>query len=72
MSRRIRPTPDTVWPSAEVAAEVQERCHHAGDHDAPTVAAAYAHLLAHPVGTEAVIRRLRVLRRRTRDEKETP
>ena len=72
MTRRIRPTPDTVWPSAEVAAEVQDRCHHAGDYDAAAVAGAYLHLLAHPVGTEAVIRRLRVLRRLTRDEKETP
>ena len=61
--RRIKPTPDSVWPSATVAHEVAERLHHAGDYDGAAVAAAYAHLLAHPVGTEAVIRTLRRLRR---------
>ena len=61
--RRLRPTPDSVWPSAEVAAEVSERLHHAGDYDGASVAQAYLHLLAHPVGTEAVIKTLRALRR---------
>lgn len=65
----LRPTPDSVWPPSEVAHEVAERLHHAGDYDGAAVAAAYAHLLAHPVGTEAVIRTLRALRKLQRGDR---
>ncbi|MCP4244233.1 MAG: hypothetical protein GY772_27115 [bacterium] len=65
----------TVWPSVEAADGVVWRHHHSDppDYDASGVAGAYMHLVAHPAGTEAAIRKLRMLRRKWREsQKVTP
>jgi hypothetical protein len=55
----------SIWASAQVAEDVIERHHHATppDYDVSSVAGCYLHLLCHPAGTEAAIRKLRALRR---------
>jgi len=66
----FKPTPDTVWPRPDRAGDIEWRLRYAPDamtrEDqlvAASVLAAYRCLVAHPAGTEAILRQLRVVRR---------
>jgi hypothetical protein len=69
MSNRLVLEDGTVWPTLEQAVGVVERHHHSDppDYDASAIAHAYMHLVAHPAGVEAAIRKLRMLRRAHRE-----
>jgi hypothetical protein len=62
--KRHRLEDGTTWPVAEAVAEAAYRCRYEHkDYDAAEACDALLHLMTHPVGTEATILKLRMLRR---------
>ena len=67
----VRLLDGSTWPDPERCAEMEGRLRHhemcRGDEsETATIVAAYLHLLTHPSGTEAAVRKLREMRRRAK------